>query len=160
MFHDMFVYQSRLGRVQGIINPERPRKLRYVLDYDSRYVCTWTVFTICFTICLFISPDLDGHRAPKMKYCPTETHKRSLNPNTKPPELFRAFRALRAFGYLEISKHSAISFIRLSARTFLQMQNATVIQDLWPSFSIHQDFVEVVGLHFCLEMEYEAFSFV
>ena len=23
-----------------------------------------------FTICLFISPDLDGHRAPKMKYCP------------------------------------------------------------------------------------------
>jgi hypothetical protein len=32
----------------------------------------------CFTICLFISPDLDGHRAPKMKYCPTETHKRSL----------------------------------------------------------------------------------
>jgi hypothetical protein len=28
--------------------------------------------TICFTICLFISPDLDGHRAPKMKYCPTD----------------------------------------------------------------------------------------
>jgi len=33
--------------------------------------------TICYdmfhdmfvTICLFISPDLDGHRAPKMKYC-------------------------------------------------------------------------------------------
>jgi hypothetical protein len=24
------------------------------------------MFTICFTICLFISPDLDGHRAPKM----------------------------------------------------------------------------------------------
>ena len=23
-----------------------------------------------FTICLFTSPDLDGHRAPKMKYCP------------------------------------------------------------------------------------------
>jgi hypothetical protein len=23
-----------------------------------------------FKICLFISPDLDGHRAPKMKYCP------------------------------------------------------------------------------------------
>jgi hypothetical protein len=22
----------------------------------------------CFTICLCISPDLDGHRAPKMKY--------------------------------------------------------------------------------------------
>ena len=28
------------------------------------------MWTICFTICLFISPDLDGHRAPKMKYCP------------------------------------------------------------------------------------------
>jgi hypothetical protein len=24
-----------------------------------------------FTICSFNSPDLDGHRAPKMKYCPT-----------------------------------------------------------------------------------------
>ena len=23
---------------------------------------------ICFTICLIMSPDLDGHRAPKMKY--------------------------------------------------------------------------------------------
>jgi hypothetical protein len=23
-----------------------------------------------FTICSFNSPDLDGHRAPKMKYCP------------------------------------------------------------------------------------------
>ena len=29
-------------------------------------------FAICFTLCLFItgSPDLDGYRAPKMKYCP------------------------------------------------------------------------------------------
>ena len=44
---------------------------------------------ICFTICLFISPDFDGYRAPKMKYCPTETHKRSLNPNTKPPRYVR-----------------------------------------------------------------------
>ena len=26
------------------------------------------MFSICFTICLFISPDLDGRRAPKMKY--------------------------------------------------------------------------------------------
>jgi len=24
----------------------------------------------CFTVCLLISPDLDGYRAPKMKYCP------------------------------------------------------------------------------------------
>ena len=30
--------------------------------------CSYSdMFTICFTICLFISPDLDGHRAPKTK---------------------------------------------------------------------------------------------
>ena len=34
MFHDMFVHQSGLRRAQ-----------------------------VCFTICLFISPDLDGYRA-------------------------------------------------------------------------------------------------
>jgi len=28
-------------------------------------VCVYAYNTICFTICLFISPDLDGHRAPK-----------------------------------------------------------------------------------------------
>jgi hypothetical protein len=38
-----FVYQSGLRRVQGT-------------RHGTRYV---------FTICLFISPDLDGHRAPK-----------------------------------------------------------------------------------------------
>jgi len=29
-------------------------------------ICGW--FTICFTICLCVSPDLDGYRAPKMKH--------------------------------------------------------------------------------------------
>ena len=29
-----------------------------------------TCFTMCFTICLCISPDLDGNRAPKMKRWP------------------------------------------------------------------------------------------
>ena len=30
------------------------------------YCCSCSsIITICFTICLFISPDLDGHRAPK-----------------------------------------------------------------------------------------------
>jgi len=44
MFHGMFVYESGLGRVQGTKN--------------------MFVFTmLCSTICLFISPDLDGHRA-------------------------------------------------------------------------------------------------
>jgi hypothetical protein len=28
------------------------------------------MFTVCFTICLFISPDLDGHRAPKKSMTP------------------------------------------------------------------------------------------
>ena len=37
---------------------------------------------ICFTICLFISPDLDGYRAPK-GINPTRPT-RSRNPNTKP----------------------------------------------------------------------------
>jgi hypothetical protein len=38
---------------------------------------------VCFTICLFISPDLDGYMAPKgiNPIRPT----RSRNPNTKPP---------------------------------------------------------------------------
>jgi hypothetical protein len=46
--HDMFVYQSG------------PRRVR------PRYVSMATPETpICFTICLFISPDLDGYRAPK-----------------------------------------------------------------------------------------------
>ena len=46
-----------------------------IYRYVSRYACVllWTLYgTICFTICLFISPDLDGHRAPKMKYCPRD----------------------------------------------------------------------------------------
>jgi hypothetical protein len=44
VFHDMFVYQSGLGssRNKSLVS-----------------------FTICFTICLFIRPDLDGHRAKK-----------------------------------------------------------------------------------------------
>ena len=33
-----------------------------------------TTIPVRFTICLFISPDLDGHRAPKMKYCPRRGH--------------------------------------------------------------------------------------
>jgi len=37
------------------------------------------MFTICFTICLFISPDLDGHRAPKMKYVHDTNSRANLN---------------------------------------------------------------------------------
>ena len=32
-----------------------------------------------FTICSFNSPDLDGHRAPKMKYCPRRDPQRPTN---------------------------------------------------------------------------------
>ena len=45
MFHDMFH-----DRVLGTKNE------------------TWYIGTICFTICLFISPDLDGHRARVKKF--------------------------------------------------------------------------------------------
>ena len=42
---------------------------------------------VCFTICLFISPDLDGYRAPK-GINPTRPT-RSRNPYTKPPRYVR-----------------------------------------------------------------------
>jgi hypothetical protein len=35
---------------------------------------------VCFTICLFISPDLDGNRGTSTKNVPRETHKGSRNP--------------------------------------------------------------------------------
>jgi len=50
-------------------------------------------FTICFTICLFISPDLDGHRAPKMKYCqPTNQCQRKPVSSLLVPSMFCASR--------------------------------------------------------------------
>ena len=67
-FHDMFVYQSGLRREQGTKNetsaqhdPELwwSESFRFVSDIMPEQG------TICFTICLFISPDLDGYRAPR-----------------------------------------------------------------------------------------------
>ena len=43
--------------------------------------------SVCFTICLFVSPDLDGHRALKMKYCPVRA---GLIPNLDPKTCFCA----------------------------------------------------------------------
>ena len=40
---------------------------------------------VCFMICLFISPDLDGHRAPKNGSLTLRDQYRSHIPNTKPP---------------------------------------------------------------------------
>jgi len=59
MFHGMFVYQSELRRVpvQGTENET------LTLQRPTRNLETQT--TICFTICLFFSPDFDGHRAPR-----------------------------------------------------------------------------------------------
>ena len=71
MFHDIFVCKSGLktGTVQRSENGNR---------HAPRYVMFATFFCpICFTICLFISPDLDGHRAPKKK----GTVRRSENGN-------------------------------------------------------------------------------
>jgi len=44
------------------------------------------ITTICFTICLFISPDLDGYRAPKMKYHQSQRKHSQTPPNQKKPE--------------------------------------------------------------------------
>ena len=68
-------YVSVLSGFQDMFRRERAPQ--YVLcfcitgspDLDGtknlRYVSRYVGFTICFTICLFISPDLDGYRAPK-----------------------------------------------------------------------------------------------
>jgi len=65
MFHDMFVHKSAPRRAQGTKNEigtrfPKPHSL-------ANEICT---IPVCFTICLFISPDLDGHRTPKMKHWP------------------------------------------------------------------------------------------
>ena len=51
-------------------NQFHPFPTRYRYWHVSRYVSRCQV---CFTICLCISPDLDGYRAPKMKYWPRKT---------------------------------------------------------------------------------------
>ena len=50
LFHDMLVYKSGLC---------------YDMFHDMLFISFCYVSTICFTICLFISPDLDGNRAPE-----------------------------------------------------------------------------------------------
>ena len=61
LLHDMFVYQSGLRREQGAKNDtiRRPRKThnrsRYVSHVcGSRYVCSFWVSPVCFTICFTI----------------------------------------------------------------------------------------------------------
>ena len=57
MFHDMFVHDMFVSLV-------RTQTVCFTIclfispDLDG----------ICFTICLFISPDLDGHRAPQLRH--------------------------------------------------------------------------------------------
>jgi hypothetical protein len=69
-----------------------------MMRFDSpRYVFTICLFispdldghTICFTMCLFISLDLDGHGHQRWNIVPAETHKRPQNPNTKPLSYIR-----------------------------------------------------------------------
>ena len=61
MFHDMIVRSEHFGTLHFYCAKHKEFKM-------NAYVCQTKRTTICFTICLFISPDLDGHRAPKMKY--------------------------------------------------------------------------------------------
>ena len=60
--------QCRAGLGQGaghtLKNVHTTNHQSPITNHQSRDVSRY-VFTICFTICLFISPDLDGHRAPK-----------------------------------------------------------------------------------------------
>ena len=75
---DLDGYRYRAtGQEERNIDPERPTKgpKTHMICFVSRCVCfticfdnfTIEIVVACFTICLFISPDLDGHRAPKMK---------------------------------------------------------------------------------------------
>ena len=64
MFHDMFLrYVSRY-----VCSLVRLRQVNDIFIHNTRYVSA-----ICFTVCLFVSPDLDG------------------NTMIGHPELFRAF---------------------------------------------------------------------
>jgi hypothetical protein len=58
----MFAYQSRLGWGQ---DRDQAHDTLHQDKHPSRQKDEVTLDTVCFTICLFISPDLDGHRAPK-----------------------------------------------------------------------------------------------
>ena len=50
----MFAFESGHGRIQGTKN-----------ETLATFTICYDMFVFCFTICLFISPDLDGYRAPK-----------------------------------------------------------------------------------------------
>jgi len=85
---DMFVYQSGPRREQGTKNetsaPQRPKQARtQTYKVKSSQVTKCLCITVCFTVWLFISPDLDGYRTPKMRHWPCKTQNRSRNPNTK-----------------------------------------------------------------------------
>jgi hypothetical protein len=61
MFHDVFVYESG-NSAHALISARYvfticPKLLLKLFTICFCYVAR----TICFTICLFISPDLDGH---------------------------------------------------------------------------------------------------
>ena len=57
-FHDMFVW--------GVTFHDMFHDVLCVPQmFTIMFRNTSCLQTICFTICLFISPDLDGHRAPK-----------------------------------------------------------------------------------------------
>ena len=75
MFHDMSVHQSGLRRAQGTQNealtlqdPQKVSKPKYEATAlhshpSTGYPNSTNGNRYVFTICLFISPDLDGHRA-------------------------------------------------------------------------------------------------
>jgi hypothetical protein len=68
-------------------------------DLDSRFTIKEKP-TICFTICLFISPDLDGSRAPKTRH-PTKPNQTKPNQVNSPDR----FVPLIRFWLIVVLKH-------------------------------------------------------
>ena len=52
------------GHPKWGMNPARPQNMNPTRCTRMKK-STKVMSTVCFTVCLFISPDLDGHRAPK-----------------------------------------------------------------------------------------------
>jgi hypothetical protein len=60
--HGQSLLAVSLMVLSGSPHPGAPNAVSCLFHDVSRYV------TICFTICLFISPDIDGQRAPQIRH--------------------------------------------------------------------------------------------
>jgi hypothetical protein len=75
MFHDIYVclfinpdldgHQAPKNGSLTLRDPENCKVPKPKYEANALHSHPSIGYPICFTICLFISPDLDGHRAPK-----------------------------------------------------------------------------------------------